>query len=165
MKFSKLEFLVGCFVLAGIISGVVLALNIAGLTLSFKQNTYTVYGYFDNVGSLKLRAPVKIGGVVIGRVSDIHVDSKKLVPVVTMEINSEFSNLSSESKASILTAGLIGEQYIGIIPGFYDEDMGTSYLQNGDQIADTGSAIVLEDLIGKFLYSVQGDKSESKKEE
>jgi phospholipid/cholesterol/gamma-HCH transport system substrate-binding protein len=159
VKFSKLEFIVGCFVLAGIISGVVLALNVAGLTMSFKQDTYTVYGYFDNVGSLKLRAPVKIGGVVIGRVSSVKVDPKKLVPIVSMEIDAKYNNLSSESKASILTAGLIGEQYIGITPGFYDEEMGSTYLKNGDRIADTGSAIVLEDLIGKFLYSVQGNNN------
>ena len=71
-----------------------------------------------------------------------------------MEIQQKYNMLSSESKASILTAGLIGEQYIGITPGFYDEDMGTTYLKDGDRINDTGSAIVLEDLIGKFLYSV-----------
>ena len=76
-----------------------------------------------------------------------------------MEIDAKYNNLSSESKASILTAGLIGEQYIGITPGFYDEEMGSTYLKNGDRIADTGSAIVLEDLIGKFLYSVQGNNN------
>ena len=78
-----------------------------------------------------------------------------------MEIQQKYNTLSSESKASILTAGLIGEQYIGITPGFYDEDMGTTYLQDGDRINDTGSAIVLEDLIGKFLYSVNKSDSSS----
>ena len=145
--------------MAGLVCAVVLALNVAGLTLSsFDQNTYKVTASFDNVGSLKLRAPVKIGGVVIGRVTSIEV-----VPVVTMEINTKFDKLSSESKASILTAGLIGEQYIGVTPGFYDEEMGSTYLKDGDAFTDTGSAIVLEDLIGKFLYSVGGDKSEDKK--
>jgi len=154
VKFSKVEFSVGCFIMASIICGVFLALKVAGLTFSFNDHTYKVHGYFDNVGSLKLRAPVKIGGVVIGRVSNIYVDGERLIPVVEMEIEEKYSNLSSESKASILTAGLIGEQYIGITPGFYDEDMGTTYLKDGDKISDTGSAIVLEDLIGKFLYSV-----------
>ena len=150
--------------MAGLGCAVVLALNVAGLTLSsFDQNTYKVTASFDNVGSLKLRAPVKIGGVVIGRVTSIEVDPEKLVPVVTMEINTKFDKLSSESKASILTAGLIGEQYIGVTPGFYDEEMGSTYLKDGDAFTDTGSAIVLEDLIGKFLYSVGGDKSEDKK--
>ncbi|WP_051621947.1 outer membrane lipid asymmetry maintenance protein MlaD [Ruminobacter sp. RM87] len=161
MKFSKIEFAVGCFIVAAIFCGVMLALKVAGLSFDFKDDSYRVYGYFDNVGSLKLRAPVKIGGVVIGRVSEIHVDPEKLVPVVEMEIQQKYNTLSSESKASILTAGLIGEQYIGITPGFYDEDMGTTYLQDGDRINDTGSAIVLEDLIGKFLYSVNKSDSSS----
>ena len=104
---------------------------------------------------------VKIGGVVVGRVSNIYVDPEKLVPVVEMEIQQKYNMLSSESKASILTAGLIGEQYIGITPGFYDEDMGTTYLKDGDRINDTGSAVVLEDLIGKFLYSVNKSDSSS----
>ena len=162
VKYSKTEFFVGLFMLLGIIAGVVLALKVAGLTLSYDTGVYTIHGYFDNVGSLKVRAPVKIGGVVIGRVSAIYVDKEKMVPVVKMEIESQYNELSSESKASVLTAGLIGEQYIGITPGFYDEDMGTTYLKEGDRIQDTGSAIVLEDLIGKFLYSVKGDdKKES----
>ncbi len=165
MKFNKLEFIVGCFVLAGIIAGVILALNVAGLTLNFNQDTYKVKGYFDNVGSLKLRAPVKIGGVVIGRVSNIYVDPEKLTPVVEMEIQVNYNNLSSDSKASILTAGLIGEQYIGITPGFYDEDLGSTYLKDGDVLSDTGSAIVLEDLIGKFLYSLQSSGDDSAKKE
>ena len=159
VKYSKTEFTVGLFMLLGIIAGVILALKVAGLTLSYDTGVYTVYGYFDNVGSLKVRAPVKIGGVVIGRVSSIYVDREKLVPVVKMEIESRYNELSSESKASVLTAGLIGEQYIGITPGFYDEDMGSTYLKDGDRIMDTGSAIVLEELIGKFLYSVKGDGS------
>ena len=76
-----------------------------------------------------------------------------------MTIESKYDKLSSDSKVSILTAGLIGEQYIGLTPGFYDEDMGSTYLKNGDVIHDTGSAIVLEDLIGKFLYSLNGNNN------
>lgn len=164
MRFNKTEFLVGIFVLAGIVCAVLLALNVAGLTLSsFDKNTYCVTATFDNVGSLKLRAPVKIGGVVIGRVTSITVDPDKLVPVVTMEIESKYNKLSSESKASILTAGLIGEQYIGVTPGFYDEDLGSTYLKDGDSFTDTGSALVLEELIGKFLYSVGGEKKSDEK--
>ncbi len=164
MKFNKIEFFVGCFVLIGIVCAVLLALNVAGLSVSsFKQDTYHVYAKFDNIGSLKLRAPVKIGGVVIGRVTDIAIDKNSMVPVVTMEIESSYDTLSDESKASILTAGLIGEQYIGITPGFYDEEMGSEYLKEGATIKDTGSAIVLEDLIGKFLYSINSNSEESNK--
>lgn len=159
MKINKLEFIVGSFVLASIIALVILAFNVAGLTFSLEQQTFKVKGTFENVGSLKLRAPVKIGGVVIGRVTQIYVDKERLVPIVEMEIDAQYNTLSSESKASILTAGLIGEQYIGITPGFYDEDMGTTYLKDGDVIRDTGSALVLEDLIGKFLYSINSDEN------
>ncbi len=168
VKFNKLEFIVGLFMLVSIAAGVVLALKVAGLSFDYSSDVYKVHGYFDNIGSLKVRAPVKIGGVVIGRVSNIYVDKKKLVPVVEMEIEKQYDQLSSESKVAILTSGLIGEQYIGLTPGFYDEEMGSTYLKDGDRIADTGSAIVLEDLIGKFLYSVKGDddkKDSDKKEE
>lgn len=153
MKFSKIEFFVGLFMVVGILAAVIMALKVAGLVLDSSSNTYTVQAKFDNIGSLKLRAPVRIGGVVIGRVEAISLDKNDLVPVVTMAIQSEYNNLSSESKASILTAGIIGEQYISIKPGFYDEEMGSTYLKDGDTIHDTGSAVVLEDLISKFLYN------------
>lgn len=163
MNYSKITFLVGLFVLSSLTCLIILAFKVSGLTNVFNNDTYKVYGYFDNIGSLKLRAPIKIGGVLIGRVSDITIDKEKYVPKVEMEISSDYKMLSSESKASILTSGLIGEQYIGITPGFYDEDMGTTYLDDGDFIKDTGSAIVLEELIGKFLYSTQSKDSQDNK--
>lgn len=153
MKFSKVEFLVGLFMVLGIAAAVIMSLKVAGLVLDSSSSTYTVHAKFDNIGSLKLRAPVRIGGVLIGRVEAISLDEKDLVPVVDIAINSEYKELSSESQASILTAGIIGEQYIGITPGFYDEDLGTTYLQDGDYINNTKSAVVLEDLIAKFLYN------------
>ncbi len=158
MKYLKAEIMVGIFVLAGIIACAVMSLKIAGLVLNTGSDFYTLHAKFDNIGSLKLRAPVKIGGVVVGRVSKISLDEKSLVPVVDMEIESACNTLSNESKASIQTAGIIGEQYISITPGFYDEDLGSEYLKNGDYFTDTGSALVLEDLIGKFLYSAGDDK-------
>lgn len=167
MKFTKIEFSVGLFMILGIVASVIMALKVAGLVLDSSSDTYTVYAKFDNIGSLKLRAPIKIGGVVIGRVSAIKLDKKDLIPVVSLSIEKKYSEISEESKASILTAGIIGEQYIGITPGFYDEDLGTSYLQEGSYIKDTGSAVVLEDLIGKFLYnssSVENSKTNEKGE-
>lgn len=163
MKYLKAEIMVGIFVLAGIIACAVMSLKIAGLVLNTGSDIYTLHAKFDNIGSLKLRAPVKIGGVVVGRVSKISLDEKTLVPVVDMEIEASCNKLSNESKASIQTAGIIGEQYVSITPGFYDEDLGSEYLKDGDYFTDTGSALVLEDLIGKFLYSAGGDdkKSES----
>ena len=160
MKFSKVEFLVGLFMVLGIAAAVIMSLKVAGLVLDSSSSTYTVHAKFDNIGSLKLRAPVRIGGVLIGRVEAISLDEKDLVPVVDIAINSEYKELSSESQASILTAGIIGEQYIGITPGFYDEDLGTTYLQDGDYINNTKSAVVIEDLIAKFLYnSSVGDEA------
>lgn len=153
MKYSKIEFGVGLFMVLGILAAVIMSLKVAGLVLDSSSNTYTVYAKFDNIGSLKLRAPVRIGGVVIGRVDGISLDKDDLVPVISLSIQSKYNELSSESKASILTSGIIGEQYIAITPGFYDEELGSTYLKDGDFISDTGSAIVLEDLISKFLYN------------
>ena len=153
MKFSKVEFFVGLFMVLGIAAAIVMSLKVAGLVLNGSSSSYIVHAKFDNIGSLKVRAPVRIGGVLIGRVENIYLDTENLVPVVDIAINSEYKDLSSESKASILTSGIIGEQYIGITPGFYDEDLGTTYLKNGDYINNTESAVVLEDLIAKFLYN------------
>lgn len=153
MKYNKIEFGVGLFMVLGIVAAVIMSLKVAGLVLDSSSDTYTVHAKFDNIGSLKLRAPVRIGGVVIGRVDGISLDKEDLVPVVSLSIQSKYNELSSESKASILTSGIIGEQYISITPGFYDEELGSTYLKDGDFISDTGSAIVLEDLISKFLYN------------
>ena len=161
MKFSKIEFLVGCFMLAGIFAGVMLALQVAGLSFNSQGNTYSLYASFDNIGGLKVRSPVKIGGVVIGRVTYISIDAKTFTPKVEMKIDEQYQQLSDTSTASILTSGLLGEQYIGITPGFFDEEMGTQYLKNGDAISDTKSAMILEEMIGKFLYGQADSKSGS----
>ncbi|MGN1393196.1 MAG: outer membrane lipid asymmetry maintenance protein MlaD [Succinivibrionaceae bacterium] len=160
MWVNKVNVFVGFFVFLGICCFVYLSLNIAGLSFDSSKSTYKVYANFDNIGSLKIRAPIKIGGVVIGRVTNISLDNEKYIPLVEMEIDSQYNKLSDSSKASILTSGLIGEQYIGITPGFYDEEMGSVYLKNKDKFTDTVSAIVLEDLIGKFLYTMQGSSKE-----
>ena len=160
MRFSRVEIMVGLFMLLGCAAAVLLALKVAGLVWDSSASTYTVHARFDNIGQLKLRAPVRIGGVLIGRVEGIAIDPEALVPVVSMAIEERYSQLSSETRAAILTSGIIGEQYIGITPGFYDEELGTSYLQDGDYITDTASAVVLEDLIAKFLYSVGGGGSD-----
>mgnify|MGYP000016751423 CR=1 FL=1 len=162
MKYLKAEIYVGIFMLLGIAASVVMALKVAGLVLDSNTSTYTLHASFENIGSLRVRAPVRIGGVTIGRVENIHLDSSSLTPVVDIAIESQYNTISSESKASIQTAGLIGEQYISITPGFYDEDLGTTYLKDGDSFTDTGSAVVLEDLLGKFLYNMGGDDSSKK---
>jgi phospholipid/cholesterol/gamma-HCH transport system substrate-binding protein len=152
MKFSKVEFLVGAFMLAGIGAILALALQVAGLSFKPEGETYTLRAHFDNIGGLKVRSPVKVGGVVVGRVSDITLDAKSQVPIVSLQMQKSAGEFSETSTLSILTSGLLGEQYIGLAR-FSDEEMGTSMLKDGDMIEDTKSAIVLEDLIGKFLYS------------
>ncbi len=161
MKYLKTEIMVGIFMLLGIISAAVLALQVAGLVLNSKSELYSVHAKFENIGSLRLRAPVRIGGVAIGRVTAIDIDSETLTPVVTLGIEKKFDKISSDSKASIQTSGIIGEQYVAITPGFYDEDLGSTYLKQGDYIADTGSAVVLEDLISKFVFNSQQDQKKA----
>ncbi len=111
-------------------------------------DTYQVTARFDNVGSLKPRAPVSMSGVTIGRVTDISFDSNALEAVVTFVIDSEYDQIPDDSDASILTAGLLGSQYIGLTAGG-----SPLYLEDGSEILFTQSAILLENIIGKFLIS------------
>ncbi|ART80818.1 outer membrane lipid asymmetry maintenance protein MlaD [Oceanisphaera avium] len=157
MKYSKLEFSVGCFMLAGIGALLLLAFKVAGINVQGQGDTYTLYAKFDNIGGLKARSPIKVGGVVVGRVSEIKLDAQDQTPVVTLTVNSNAGQFSQSSTAAIQTSGLLGEQYLALSPGFVDEEMGIDMLADGDFITDTQSALVLEELIGKFIYSI-GDK-------
>ncbi|HAT8558119.1 TPA: outer membrane lipid asymmetry maintenance protein MlaD [Vibrio vulnificus] len=157
----KTELWVGSFVLAGICAILVMIFQVADVKGLGSGNTYMLKAQFDNIGSLKVRSPVKVGGVVIGRVSDISLNPETLVPVVSLSINSLYNQFPETSSVQILTSGLIGEQYIGLVPGFVFED--EQMLKDGDFIEDTKSALVLEDLIGQVLYSV-GNKDETKKD-
>ena len=151
----KIELWVGSFVIAGICAILVMIFQVADVKGLGSNDTYTLKAEFDNIGSLKVRSPVKVGGVVIGRVTNIGLDSESLLPVVSMAINSTYNQFPETSSVKILTSGLIGEQYIGLTPGFVFED--EQMLVEGDYIEDTKSALVLEDLIGQVLYSVGGD--------
>ncbi|MCM2678620.1 outer membrane lipid asymmetry maintenance protein MlaD [Echinimonas agarilytica] len=150
----KLEIAVGLFVVLAISALAVLSYKVATWGVSGGQSTYSVFARFDNIGGLKDRAPVKIGGVVIGRVASIRLETEYYTPVVELRINSSYDQLAETSSASILTSGLLGEQYIGISPGFVMDDI--AMLKEGDYIDDTKPAMVLEDMIGQFLYN-QGD--------
>lgn len=130
-----------------------LGLRVANVQGFGETKSYTVTATFDNIGGLKVRAPLKLGGVVIGRVSDITLDEKSYLPKVSIAINEEYKEIPENSSLSIKTSGLLGEQYIALTMGFDDGE--TAMLKNGSQIQDTKSAMVLEDLIGQFLY---GDK-------
>lgn len=148
MRMRWIEIMVGFFMVLGILALLGLALNVSGLNLAAKANTYTVQARFENIGGLTSRAKVTLSGVQIGEVKSIQIDKKRLVAIVTMKIYSDVDYLSIDSSAKILTAGLLGEQYIGISVGFEETS-----LKDGDTINDTQSAMVLEDLIGKFLFN------------
>lgn len=152
----KTEFWVGTFVIAGIAAVLLLIFQVADVKSFSRSEHYSLEAQFDNIGGLKVRSPVKVGGVVVGRVSNIALTAPDYVPTVTMEIERKYGYFPETSSAAILTSGLLGEQYIGIRPGFLDEDI--DVLQDGDLLEDTRSAMVLEDLIGQFLYSVGGSE-------
>ena len=156
----KYDFWVGLFLLLGIASLVFLGLKVANVQGFSNTKSYQVYATFDNIGGLKVRAPLKVGGVVIGRVSEITLDPQTYLPKVTIAINQEYNEIPETSSLSIKTSGLLGEQYIALSIGFNDGEI--AMLKDGDKIVDTKSAIVLEDLIGQFLY---GDKDKKAAEE
>ncbi|TDB52088.1 outer membrane lipid asymmetry maintenance protein MlaD [Photorhabdus khanii] len=160
MQSKKIEVWVGFFVLIALAAIVFLCLKVADIKSVGNQPTYRLYANFDNIGGLKVRSPVKIGGVVIGRVATISLDEKTYTPQVALDIMKQYDRIPDTSSLSIRTSGLLGEQYISLNMGFEDPDMGTSILKEGDRVQDTKSAMVLEDLIGQFLYK-GGDNSQS----
>lgn len=147
MQRKSLDLWVGLFVLLGAAALFFLAMKAGNMSSLSFEKTYPVTTYFDNIGGLKPRAAVKSAGVVVGRVGDIKFDDKSFRAVVTLNMDSGYK-FPKDSSAKILTAGLLGEQYIGLEPGG-----DTNNLAAGDSIKMTQSAIVLENLIGQFLYS------------
>lgn len=148
MRIRGVELGVGIFMLAGAIALAVLALNVSGLTLSKQTDSYRIYALFENIGGLTARSKVTMSGVTIGQVTSIELDPDQLMARVEMEIYQDVDYLSVDSSAAILTAGLLGEKYIGVTTGADDEMLG-----EGDFIEDTQSALVLEELVGKFLFN------------
>ncbi len=147
MSRKGIETLVGLFVLLGLLAMAFLALQAANLASVTRTDTYTVTARFDNIGGLKVRSPVRSAGVTVGRVRAITLDRQSFQGVVTMEIERRYS-FPKDSSAAILTAGLLGDQYVGINPGGDDND-----LTDNDTIKITQSAVVLESLISRFLFS------------
>lgn len=146
MNKSGLDLWVGLFVIAGVGALLFLALKVGSMNAVNVSESYEVVAAFDNIGGLKARAPVKSAGVVVGRVSDIQFDSQAYEALVTLRIDKRYA-FPKDTTAAILTSGLLGEQYIGIAAG------GDSVkLKDKDRIKLTQSAVVLENLIGQFLY-------------
>ena len=145
------EFCVGLFILAGIASSVILAFRV-DTNIFDVQRDYKVYAYFSHVGGLSVKSPITIAGVTIGRVSEITVDMENFRAQVELSILEEYDKIPIDSSARILTAGLLGAQYIGL-----DEGAEDIYLQNGDTIEFTQAAISFEDIIGNFLFNKSVD--------
>jgi phospholipid/cholesterol/gamma-HCH transport system substrate-binding protein len=153
MQRATLDLWVGLFVIGGVIALLLLAFKVGNMGSLGSGETYSLVAQFDNVGGLKPRAPVKSAGVVVGRVAAIQLDNEKFVARVTLNIDKHYK-FPKDSIASILTSGLLGEQYIGL-----DAGGDTATLNAGDRIRQTQSAVVMEKLIGQFLYNkaAEGD--------
>lgn len=148
-----LEFCVGIFIIAGVIAAFALAFQVSSFSKYSNRNAYHVTASFENIGDLKVRAPVTIAGVRVGEVQRIAIDPVTFKARVTLLLDDQQKNLPSDSSASILTAGLIGANYIELTPGFADDS-----LKEGGTITETHPAIILERLIGQVVYQLKGEK-------
>lgn len=151
MKKNSLDYWVGLFVVLGFVALLFLALKAGNMSSFSFQETYSVTAQFDNIGGLKARAPVKSAGVVVGRVAAIRFDDKSYLANVELNLDKGFQ-FPKDTSAKILTSGLLGEQYIGLEAGG-----DTAMLAQGSKITMTQSAVVLENLIGQFLYNKAAD--------
>lgn len=155
MQRSTMDLWVGLFVLVGIGALLLLAFKVGNLGTYSAADSYMIKGNFENIGGLKVRAPVKSAGVVVGRVKDIQFSTQTYDALVTLSIDSRYK-FPKDTFASILTSGLIGEQYIGLAAGGDD-----AVLKDGDKIMKTNSALVLEEMIGRFLFDKASENKSS----
>ncbi|WP_367605771.1 outer membrane lipid asymmetry maintenance protein MlaD [Legionella sp. W05-934-2] len=155
MKKQKLiDISVGLFMLAGLYGFSVMALKVSGLTDWEAPPSYYVTANFADIGGLKVRAPVTVAGVRIGEVTKVELQPDQLNAKVTMRLNRNKQIPYDDVSARILTEGLLGSNYISIVPGFDDKDSDHPYLVNGDQIGKTQEAIILENLIGQLVFNI-----------
>lgn len=152
MQSRSVEVWVGLFVALGLAALAFMSVRASNLAEYRDGDAYTVVARFENIGSLRVRAPVTVAGVRVGRVSAIDFDEEQFKAVVSMAIAARYDNLPQDTVASVRTAGLIGEQFIGLDPGGAPDA-----LKEGDEIEITQSALVIEQLIGQFLYGQAGN--------
>lgn len=148
MSTRAIEIAVGLFVAAGMAAFFMLAMKVSNLASFSGDGGYYVNASFENIGGLQVRSPIKAGGVTVGRVAAIQYNNETYQARITMQIDEAFNQFPTDTSASILTAGLLGEQYVGLEPGAEEE-----YLKDGDNLQLTESAMVLERMIGQFLYN------------
>lgn len=156
MNRTALDLWVGFFVALGVAAVLFLALKVGNLGSAHLSDTYVLQAKFDNIGGLKVRGPVKSAGVLVGRIADIHFDPESYEAVVTMNIDGRY-RFPKDTFASIYTAGLLGEQYVGLDVGGAEQ-----MLKPGEVIAKTQSAVVLEKLISQFLFNKAAEGQDSK---
>jgi phospholipid/cholesterol/gamma-HCH transport system substrate-binding protein len=157
MRTSRtVEILVGMFLVLGMAAFIMLALKVSNITTFTENDVFQVTARFENIGGLKVRSPVRMGGVRIGRIGEIRYDDQNLEAVVTMEINQKYQKIPNDSEASIYTAGLLGEQYISLEPGGSSE-----FFIQGDEVEETQSALVLERMVGRFLINASDQTNSS----
>jgi phospholipid/cholesterol/gamma-HCH transport system substrate-binding protein len=150
----SIEILVGAFMAAGFVALFFLAMRVSNLSAGTVTDGYLLKARFDNVGSLKERSPVTLAGVRIGRVEAITFEKATYEALVTLRIGREYDNLPTDTFANIFTSGLLGEQYVGLDPGG-----ATEFLRDGDTVGHTQSALVLEQMIGQFLFNKAAETS------
>lgn len=155
MAKKGIETLVGLFVLLGLGAFLFVALKAANLTSFGRGDSYTLVARFDNIGGLKVRAPIRSAGVTVGHITSITLDPKTYQGVVMLEVDRAYQ-FPKDSSAKILTAGLLGDQYVGLEPGGDEKNLGA-----GDTVKQTQSAVVLENLISQFLYNSAASNASS----
>jgi phospholipid/cholesterol/gamma-HCH transport system substrate-binding protein len=148
MDRKQLEVIVGAFIAVGIAAMVMLAMKVSNLGSFDEKGGYEIIAKFDNIGGLKVRAPVMLAGVRVGQVRDVTLDTSTFEAVVRITIAEQYNNLPIDTSASIFTSGLLGEQYVSLEPGGEEK-----FLQDGSKVPLTQSAIVLEQVIGQVLFS------------
>lgn len=148
LQSRTVEIWVGLFIAAGMAALFMLAMQVSNLTVINDDAGYSVTARFENISGLKVRSPVTMAGVRLGRVTDISFDPKTFQAVVTMNISNRYKDLPLDTSAAIYTSGLLGEQYVGLEPGGDFE-----VLKDGDEIMLTQSAVILEQMIGQLLFS------------
>ena len=158
MNTRKTEILVGLFIAAGLAALFMLAMKASNLNIYSNDAGYEITANFEDVSGLKIKSPVTMSGVRIGRVSDIEFDSQRFEAVVKIRIESKYDTLPKDTSASIYTAGLLGEKYIGLEAGGDEKN-----LEQGDKLKLTQSALVLEKLISRFVDSFINKDSDTKK--
>jgi phospholipid/cholesterol/gamma-HCH transport system substrate-binding protein len=147
MQTRTVEIWVGLFIVAGMAALFFLSMKVSNLNKFSSDDGYRVMVHFENIGGLKVRSPVSVSGVRVGRVEAIEYDMNNYEALVTLKIDNHYNTFPSDTSASIFTSGLLGEQYVSLEPGGSDD-----YLKEGDMIRIAQSAVIMEQIIGQFLF-------------